>query len=204
MRSADMVSLLRLPLLAFLVYLVLIRFNPVVVVLVLFFLFISDAFDGYFATLGKHTLPDFLGYFWNEAMGRKKTKKFPKKMPKYAAYLDIAIDRIIDYTLWGLFTLLGLLPLIVIVVVFIRNTISDFLVVRSGKTFAKMHSAFGRIASSHIIRGANSALKAINFAFLALVFIAGWPIAIAYVLTAITVALILLRGAAEIYEALLH
>ena len=88
-------------------------------------------------------------------------------------------------------------------IIFVRNTLADFLAMRKGKTFAKMHSGFGRIASSHFSRGAYAVLKAVNFGYLALVFVAGWPIEIGYALTVIVIIFSLIRGAAEIYEALL-
>jgi phosphatidylglycerophosphate synthase len=194
---------LRLPLLLVVAYAIFIKVNPVAAVLLMALLFLSDAFDGYFATLGKHTLSDFVSYLTNEATGKDKKKKFPKEMPKYGAYLDIAMDRVIEYVLWALFVYLAVLPSYVFAIVFVRNTIADSMVLMKRKTFSKMHSGFGRIASSHISRGAYAALKAINFAYLSLVFVAGWPTSMAYVLTGAVVAFSLARGAAEIYEALL-
>jgi hypothetical protein len=105
--------------------------------------------------------------------------------------------------LWLLFVYVAIVPSYVFAIIFTRNTIADFLVLRKRKTFSKMHSRFGLIASSHVSRGAYAALKAVNFAYLSLVFVAGWPVGIAYLLTGATVVFSLARGAAEIYEALL-
>jgi phosphatidylglycerophosphate synthase len=201
-RSADIATLLRIPLLMIAAYAIVIRANPVAVVVLMAFLFLSDAFDGYFASVGKHSLSDLASYLLHEATGRGKKRKFPKNVPGYAAYLDIGMDRLIEYVLWLLFTCLAILPILVFIIVFLRNTLADSLVFRKRKTFSKMHSRFGNIASSHFSRGAYGALKAINFAYLALVVVAGWPVIVAYALTVAVVAFSLARGAAEIYEAI--
>ncbi|MDE1855452.1 MAG: CDP-alcohol phosphatidyltransferase family protein [Candidatus Micrarchaeota archaeon] len=183
MRSADMVSLFRLVVLALVIYLVLVKYSATVVIPLIVFLFLLDWVDGYLAA---------------------QDEKAP---PRYGAYLDIAIDRIIEYAFWLLFTLLSILPWFVIAIVFARNTVADYLVTRKGMTFSSMKSGFGRIASSHIIRGAYAVLKAVNFAYLALIVVlglppSGWPILVAYGLTTVVVAFSLIRGAAEIHEAL--
>jgi uncharacterized membrane protein len=182
-------------------YAIIVRANAVAVVFLIAFLFLSDAFDGYLASLGKHSVSDLVVYLLHEATGTGKKRKFPKKIPSYAAYLDIGMDRVIEYVLWLLFTYLAILPVFVFLIVFARNTLADSLTFKKRKTFSKMHSRFGRIASSHFSRGAYGALKAVNFAYLALVVVAGWPVVVAYVLTGAVVAFSLVRGAAEIYEA---
>ncbi|MCL5239675.1 MAG: hypothetical protein M1286_04390 [Candidatus Marsarchaeota archaeon] len=202
MRSADATTLLRLPLLAIVIYAILVRAGAVAVLLALALLFASDAADGYMGTDHRHTLSDFVHYLLEEAhLARKRERRRPTP-PGYAAYLDIAVDRVVEYGLWLAFTALYLLPWYVIVIVFIRNTIADALVVGKKKNFGNMKSGFGRIASSHISRGAYAILKAVNFGYLALVAVAAWPIGIGYVLTIGVVAFSLLRGAAEISEAL--
>lgn len=201
MRSADIVTSLRILFLFAVLYAVAVKVNAVAVVVLIIVLFLSDSLDGYMATLGRHSPQDFALYLLEEARGRRK-RKFPKHMPGYAAYFDIAADRVVEYGFWLLFILLGLLPWFVFAIVFARNTLADFLVLRRGKSFAHMNTGFGRMASSHLSRGLYGALKAFTFIYLALVFVAGLPTLIGYVLTALVVAFSLLRGAAEIYEAL--
>lgn len=204
MRNADVATLLRIPLLILTVFAIAAGANALVVLFLLLVLFVSDALDGYLVSLGKHSLPDFLKYLLAEASGSgKAARKFPKVMPKYSAYFDIAVDRIIEYAFWLLFTLLQLLPWFVIAIVFVRNSLADALTLRKGKTFSKMHSTFGRIASSHLSRGAYGIVKVATFAYLSLIVVAGWPIMPGYALTGLTVAFSLIRGAAEIYEALI-
>lgn len=179
MRSADAVTLFRIALLAAVIYLITVASSAIAILLLIALLFALDWVDGFLAA------------------------REGKAPPKYGAYLDIAVDRIIEYAFWLLFTLLQILPWYVIAIIFVRNTIADYLVVGKGKTFGKMRTGFGRIASSHVSRGAYAVLKAVNFAYLALVAVAGWPLTIGYALTAAVVAFSLLRGASEIYEALL-
>lgn len=202
MRESDVVSILRIPLLVLLVYTVAIRFNAAVVLFLFVILFVSDSADGYMAFSGKHSLPDFVHYMLEETRVLRRKERKRGASPRYAAYLDIAVDRLVEYALWLTFTLLSLLPWFVIIIVFARNTLADFLVARRGKTFKEMRTGFGKIASSHASRGAYAILKAVNFAYLAMVAILGWQILIAYALTVLVVAFSLLRGASEIYEAL--
>ncbi|MDE1874388.1 MAG: hypothetical protein KGI04_04730 [Candidatus Micrarchaeota archaeon] len=204
MRKADVASLLRIPLLLLLVYAIAIRFNPVAVLLLLAILFVSDAADGYLTFDEKLSMRDFVHYLFEEAHVSKKRQRSRTTPPAHAAFLDIAIDRIVEYLLWLAFVVLAATPWFVLAIIFVRNSIADTLVFRKRRTFSEMHTAFGKIASSHVSRGAYAVLKAVNFAYLALVVTAGWPIVVGYALTAIVVAFSLARGAAEAYEALRH
>lgn len=179
MRSADAVSLFRIPLLLFVLGLIVIKATALLVTSLIAALFALDWVDGFLA------------------------KRSGQKIPRYGAYLDIAVDRAIEYAFWLAFTFLLAIPWFVFAIVFVRNMLADALVLRKGKTFSKMGTAFGKIASSHLSRGAYAILKAVNFAYLSLVFVSGWPAGIGYVLIALTVAFSLARGAAEIYESLL-
>lgn len=203
MRTADAATLLRIPILLLTAYAIAIRFNALAVLFLLLVLFASDAADGYLARLGRHSVTDFASYLLEEAgLLKKKERKLPKKTPAYAAYLDIAVDRLIEYALWFTFVALLVTPWFVFVIIFARNMIVDILMVCKHKTFSKMSTAFGKIASSHLSRGAYAALKALNFGYLSLVVVLDWPLAIGYLLTALVVAFSLLRGAAESYETL--
>ena len=76
------------------------------------------------------------------------------------------------------------------------------LTMSAGKSFSKMKTKFGRVASSRASRGLYMTTKTLAFIYLSLVYISGWPAWIGYALTAIVVTYSLVRGAAEIYEAL--
>ncbi len=63
-----------------------------------------------------------------------------------------------------------------------------------------MNSAFGKIAYSHLARGAIGVSKAVTFSYLVLMYLLNWPTIIGYALVAYVITFFLLRGAAEIYE----
>jgi len=202
MRSADVASLLRIPLLLIVVCAIVMHYSPIAVILLLILLFVSDATDGYLASAGEHTFLDFISYLLEEGHLISKKKRKSGHAPRYAAYLDLAVDRLIEYALWLTFVLLQVLPWIVFAIILVRNMLADVLLLRKGKVYSRLHTAFGRVASSHLSRGAYAILKAVNFGYLSLVVVANWPVSIAYLLTIIVVLFSLARGAAEVYEAL--
>jgi len=202
MRSADAVTIARIALVFVIGYMIIAKYNAVAVVLLMLIMFAMDNLDGYLATSKRPSIFDFVSYIGRELHGgRSKVKA--ANASRYGAYLDIAGDRITEYTFWIIFTYLGVLPLFVVLVIVTRNSISDAFTASTGKTFSKMKTAFGSIASSHISRGLYGALKAINFIYLSLVVLSNWPISVGYALTAVVVAYSLLRGAAEVHEALI-
>lgn len=202
MRSADAITAVRIALVFVIAYLIILKASAVLVVVLFLVMFGMDNLDGYFATSRNPSLSDFASYIGSEIRGRERSrsKKAPKP-PAYGAALDIAGDRITEYTFWILFTWLYLIPLYVVLIIMTRNCLADALTLSKGKTFSKMHSAFGRVASSHKSRALYQVVKSAAIIYLALVYLAAWPAWIGYVLVAVAVAYSLLRGAAEIYEA---
>ena len=176
MRIADLVTLVRVVLVLLVAYFVLSRFSAAVILALIVLLFALDAADGYAA---------------------KKERK-----TTYGARLDIAGDRAIEYVFWILYTYIGLLPLYVVFIIVLRNSFADAFVLAKNRSFARMKTGLGRIASSHISRGAYGALKAITFTYLALVFVAAWPISVGYALVGATVTYSVIRGVAEVEDAL--
>ncbi len=201
MRSADAITLFRIGLVFPVLYLIYLKFNPFAVVALILFTFLLDEVDGYLA-LGRHE--NFLKYIIAEGKGKHVYAPADvAKLPKYGSALDIAGDRITEFSFWILFTYLRIIPLFVLFIVVIRDALSDAFTHTSGKTFHNMHSKFGKIAYSHLARGAIGASKAVTFCYLALMYIANWPAWIGYILVAYVITFFLLRGAAEIYEAVL-
>jgi phosphatidylglycerophosphate synthase len=202
MRSADIVTAVRLALVFIIAYFIIIHIDAALVVLLLLVMFGLDNLDGYFAVSRNPSMADFLSYTKRELKGKENSKsKSAKRPPKYGAALDIAGDRITEYTFWILFTWLYIIPLYVVLIIMTRNCLADALTLSKGKTFSKMHSAFGRVASSHKSRASYQVVKSSAIIYLTLVYLAAWPIWIGYALVAAAVAFSLLRGAAEIYEA---
>ncbi|VVB76736.1 Uncharacterised protein [uncultured archaeon] len=203
MRSADIVTAIRVALVFVIGYMIIAKLSAALIVLLFVITFVMDNLDGYLATSRRPSIANFASYINKEARGTETRKdRNALKPPKYGAALDIAGDRITEYVFWIIFTWLNVIPIYVVFIILTRNSLADALTSSKGKTFSKMKSSFGRIASSHISRGLYGAIKALNFIYLSLVFVAGWPIWIGYVLTAVVVAYSLLRGAAEISEAL--
>ncbi|MGC8675992.1 MAG: hypothetical protein ACP5T3_00550 [Candidatus Micrarchaeia archaeon] len=199
MRSADAVTVFRVLLVFLIAYLVYLRFYAAAVVALILVAFLLDEIDGYLA-LGHRT--NLLEYIATEARGRHVySDEDVSKLPKYGSALDIAGDRITEYTFWILFTYLHVVPLFILFIVIIRNSVSDAFTATAKKTFHNMRTSFGKIAYSHLARGAIGVSKAVVFSYLALVYILNWPVWIGYVLTAYLITFFLLRGAAEIYEA---
>jgi phosphatidylglycerophosphate synthase len=198
-RAADIITVVRVLLVFAIGYLIYLRFNAWATVALILIAFFMDELDGYFA-LGKKT--NILHYLKVEASGRHVySHEDVERLPKYGSALDIAGDRITEYTFWVVFTYLHVVPLFILFIVFIRNSISDAFTAASKKNFHNMQTKFGKIAYSHLARGAIGVSKAVVFSYLALVYILNWPAVIGYVLVAYLITFFLLRGAAEIYEA---
>ena len=131
----------------------------------------------------------------------KRAKAAVKSKSVFGPRLDIAGDRVIEYTFWIVFTYVGILPLFVILLVLVRHSFVDALMGARG-TSSKLKTRFARIVyGSKAGRGWINVVKPATFIYLAFVYIAGWPLWIGYVLTAVLVTYIMLRGAAEVHEA---
>lgn len=210
MRSADVVTLSRIPLLALVLYLVIIQFNAWVSVILFAIIIAMDGLDGYAAIHQESNGKVGLGMYLkasvlhdNDAI--KVVRKLKEKIGKSAFYgprLDVAGDRIIEYSFWALFTFLHVLPLFVIIIIIIRHSIVDAFMAAKG-TSSKMKTRIAQLMySSSAARGGINVVKAITFGYLILQYVAGWPAVIGYALVVILVVYIMLRGIAEVAEAL--
>ncbi len=207
MRKADLTTYIRTAVMILVAYLIIIKFNPVITIIIFGLDLASDAIDGFFAVseVSKGKI-NFITYL-RSALGNKELKKevrsYKEAVSKVAPYgprLDIAGDRVTEYVMWVTFIFLHVLPLFVIFIIIIRHSFADALIGVKG-TSSKMKSKFTeKVFSSNISRASIQALKFITFSYLALVWILDYPILIGYVLTTILVAYILVRGASEIYE----
>jgi phosphatidylglycerophosphate synthase len=211
MRSADLITLARIALIVPIVYLVLLRVNPIIPIALLVISLLLDGFDGFAAlhsaSKGAITFAEYLKYSFGDKTNAKKirdTKASIGKIAKYGPRMDIAGDRITEYSLWCLFLYVHIVPLIVLIIIVMRHSIADALMASKG-TSSKMKTSFAqKFYSSNLIGRAGSVvLKAVTFSYLMLVYILHYPIGIGYALIAILVLYILVKGAAEIYESLL-
>jgi phosphatidylglycerophosphate synthase len=208
-RSADLVTYLRTALIIVVAYLVIVKFNAFAIIILLAVAMLSDAIDGYFAV--REESKGKIGFitYVRAATGNKKewdvVHKIKQRVGESAPYgprIDIAGDRISEYVLWVTFTFLHIVPLFVLFIIIIRHSFADALLGAKG-TSSKMHSRIARsLYASNVSRAGIQITKFVTFAYLALVYVLSYPLWIGYVLIGILTAYILIRGVAEIYEAL--
>jgi phosphatidylglycerophosphate synthase len=207
MRGADKSTIIRVLVVLLVLYLILIKANPVISILLLAFAFVMDGVDGFLAlneaSKGKITLQKYINY----SLGSKKYAKAIKKIKegigkkaKHGPRFDVAADRITEYSFWATFTVIGIVPLFVLIIIVIRHSIADAFLGAKG-TSSKMRSAIAMaLYSSKTSRALANVLKFVTFSYLILVYVSSYPILIAYVLIAVLVSFIVIRGAAEVYE----
>ena len=210
MNKADAVTLFRTLLVFPIVYLILIKFDVAVILLLIAVMFVLDAGDGFIAisdkSSGMVSLADYIkASVFGDRAAKQKVKKY-KSMPgsAYGPRMDVAGDRVIEYVLWIFFTYVGIIPLAVLFAVVVRHSFVDALMGAKG-TSSKMKSRFSRVFySSNASRLGINVMKGVTFGYLAAIYaagrLAGWYLTLGYALVAILFIYIMLRGAAEIYE----
>jgi phosphatidylglycerophosphate synthase len=212
MRTADLITLARIVLIVPIVYLVLLKVNPAIPIILLAASIAADGLDGFAAlhsqSKGAISFMDYLRYSLGDNANAKKIKAAKASIGKTAKFgprMDIAGDRITEYSLWALFLYLQIVPLIIVIAVVMRHSIADALMASKG-TSSKMKTRFAQMLySSNIVGRAGSAvMKLVAFSYLMLAYIQPqyYPMSIGYALIAILVLYIMVKGAAEIYESL--
>ncbi|MGC8776556.1 MAG: hypothetical protein ACP5P2_01255 [Candidatus Micrarchaeia archaeon] len=210
MRSADATTLIRTLMVFLVVGMLLAKINPWITIFVILLMYILDGLDGYLAireaSNGSVTLVEYLKA---AASGDEKAKskmarfkQVAKKGAKFGPRLDIAGDRVIEYTFWITFTYLRLIPLFVIFIIVLRHSFVDALMGARG-TSSKPRTRFAKIIySSNISRGGINIVKFLAFAYFVLIYVSNYPLWVGYVLIAILVTYIVARGLAEAYDSL--
>lgn len=209
MRSADATTLIRTALALLVVYLIIIRFYPIATILLIAIVMALDGLDGYFAVAEESKGGISLTQYLNAALGDKKAKEKVKKIKErikehasHGARMDIAGDRVVEYSLWIVFTYVHILPIYVLLIIVIRHSFVDALMASKG-TSSRMKTGLGKaLYSSNIARGGINVVKFVAFSYLVLMYVWNYPALIGYALTAILVLYILARGAAEVYESI--
>jgi phosphatidylglycerophosphate synthase len=195
-KAADAVVLLRTFMIFLVAYLILARFNPIATIVLILVALALDAVDGYFAKYGRVNLDTLRLYI------RHQPPKNPIKPTPYGARLDIAGDRVVEYTMWIVFTFVGIVPLFILLLIVLRHSFADAMMGARG-TSSKMKTKFAQVVyASNMGRGAINVLKAVTYCYLVLVYVSGYPLLIGYALVAALFAYIMLRGAAEIYDSI--
>ncbi|MDE1870745.1 MAG: CDP-alcohol phosphatidyltransferase family protein [Candidatus Micrarchaeota archaeon] len=209
MRSADASTIIRTGIILFVIYLILVKADPLISIALLAFAFIMDGVDGFLAlseeSKGKITLRMYVSYSLGNKRYAKKikdTKNGIEKSARYGPRFDVAADRISEYSFWALFTFVGILPFFLLVIVIIRHSIADAFLGTKG-TSSKMKTGIASaLYASSISRAGVNVLKFVTFSYLILAYVSSYPLLPAYALSALLVIFIVARGAAEVYESI--
>jgi phosphatidylglycerophosphate synthase len=207
MRNADLATILRIALVIFVIYLILIKFNPAVSIILLAVAFALDGVDGYLAlreiSKGRISAKMYLEYSLGDRKNAKMIKEFKhniEKSAKYGPRLDVAGDRILEYCFWVVFTYLDIVPLFVLLIIIIRHSLADAFLGVKGTSSKTKSSIAKMLYTSSASRAFANILKFVTFSYLILVYVSAYPIIPAYVLIALLTIWIVARGAAEVYE----
>jgi phosphatidylglycerophosphate synthase len=207
MRNADLATILRIALVIFVIYLILIKFNPAVSIILLAVAFALDGVDGYLAlraiSKGRISAKMYLEYSLGDRKNAKLIKEFKhniEKSAKYGPRLDVAGDRILEYCFWVVFTYLDIVPLFVLLIIIIRHSLADAFLGVKGTSSKTKSSIAKMLYTSSASRAFANILKFVTFSYLILVYVSAYPIIPAYVLIALLTIWIVARGAAEVYE----
>ncbi len=209
MRKANIVTALRIALAPVIAYAVLLKVNPAVPISLFLLALVSDGIDGLFAlseiSKGRIGMGTYLRYALGDPGAVKLVLGYKPKIEKEAPNgprVDVAGDRIMEYSLWVLFTYVKILPFFVILLIIGRHSLADALMGGRG-TSSNAKTRFARILyTSKMSRLVANALKAVAFSYLMLVYISGWNLLVGYALVGILVAFVMARGAAEICESI--
>lgn len=209
MRSSDQATLARVLLSLAIVYLVIVRANPFVTIALIAIAFVTDGVDGYLAVREASSGGvSFLTYL-KSSLGNAKAQSIVRPIKEgisqtapHGARIDVAGDRVIEYSFWILFTYLRIIPVFVFLFVMIRHAFADALMGSRG-TSSRMKTWFAKaVYSSNISRASVNILKFAAFSYLVLVYVSNYPALPGYLLVAALFTMIMMRGAAEIYESL--
>lgn len=196
---------------AFAAYLVLIKYHiAFIIILAIAVAYLLDAVDGYLATRdaskGKIGLIAYLKY----SLGGKTKldvgsykRKTAKVAPK-GARIDVAGDRIVEYLFLLIFLYLHVIPFFLVIVILLvaMHSVTDALMANRG-TSIKAKSAFTRIFyTSNASRWFSGFIKFLTFSYLVLIYISGYPVWIGSVIAYIMFGFVIIRGFAQIKEAL--
>lgn len=204
LRSADATTIIRVGLIILVAYLIIVKFDVIITILLLALSIFLDSVDGFLAlreaSKGRIGLLEYLRYVSGKSSKRILVTKrdISKKVP-WGPRMDIAGDRITEYVMWIVFTFLHVLPIFILFIVVVRHSFVDAFMAAKGtssKTFSNFTHMF---YTSNWSRATIGILKFVTFLYLTLVYIINYPMYIGYILVAALIGFILLRGFAEVY-----
>ncbi len=210
MRSADFLTVLRVGIVILVAYLIIIKFNPIASIVLFAIALLLDGLDGFAAlheeSKGSVGFIEYAKYAFGglTAKRREQVKLLKSRISSHYSYgprMDVAGDRIVEYSMWALFTFLHVIPLFVILIIIIRHSFADAFMGMKG-TSSKLKTRIAQIVyGSNASRAGINILKFLTFSYLMLAYVWEYPMAYGYVLVALLVAYIVARGIAEIVEA---
>ncbi len=209
MRSADATTIFRAVFAIFIVYLIAIRINPYLIAVLIAFVMILDAVDGFFAvweaSKGEVGFITYIKYAMGNRSAVAKVQRMKHALAATSAHgarMDVAGDRVVEYSFWIIYVYLHVLPLFVLFIVVFRHSFVDAIMANKG-TSMKTKTKFAEfIYTSKIGRGGINVLKFLTWSYLAFVYIVNAPLWIGYLLTALLLIYIILRGIAEVMESM--
>ncbi len=209
MRSADLTTIIRSIIILIVAYLVIIKFNLYFNIFLLIIAIVLDGVDGFLAIKEIDNSFSFLSYIKAQVLNNKKEKEKIKKLKlltkekaKYGARLDVAGDRIIEYTIFSLFVYLHFIPLLFLLISFFIHSFADALMGSKG-TSSKMKTKLASIFyTSNWSRALANLLKIASFSMLIFSYQTGLFYQFTFALTTLLLIFIILRGSIEIFESI--
>jgi phosphatidylglycerophosphate synthase len=209
MRSADFLTVLRVGMIILVAYMVILKFNPILTIAIFAAALLLDGLDGFAAlheeSNGNVGFVEYARYSMGglQAKRREQIKLLKRRISRHYAYgprMDVAGDRIVEYSMWALFTFLHVIPLFLILIIIIRHSFADAFMGLKG-TSSKLKTRIAQIVyGSNASRAGINMLKFFAFSYLMLVYVWSYPIVYGYILVALLVIYIVARGIAEIVE----
>lgn len=207
MRSPDMATAARIVLTVLIVFLIIWRVNPIAIAILIAVALLTDGIDGFLAiheeSKGKIGLGTYLSALRGDRHARElvgKSKSAIEKIAPYGPRMDVAGDRVMELSLWAVFTYVHIVPMILFLLIIIRHAVADAMMGSKG-TSSRMSSRLGAIVyKSNTSRALINVLKFATFAYLAFQYVWNYNPLVGDVLIALLFLYIMARGIAEVYE----
>ncbi len=210
MRAADAATILRMLLVAAVAYMVLARYNAWIALLLFVVAVALDAVDGFLAAWQASGYRLSVAVYARAALlkdriAASKAAKYKRASAARAPFgprMDIAGDRFVEYAMWIVFALVGIVPLFIVLAVVFVHSIADALMGVRG-TSSRMRTRLARaVYSSNASRALINLLKVAAFGYLIVMYVGSYPAIYGAVLVYSLFAFVMLRGFVEIYESM--
>ncbi len=210
MRAADITTIFRTFLVILVLYLVIIKYDPVISVLLFLIATALDGIDGYLAIWQESNHKISFNTYLKAAISKNRIAKASISRyknrasinAKFGPRIDVAADRVAEYAMFIIFLYLGIVPLYIVIAVVIIHSFADALMGSRGTSSEMKTKAAKLIYSSNASRALINVLKIVTFAYLIFEYVDNYPQIFGYILIAGLFIMILLRGVVEIYDSI--